>query len=206
MPRKYPVKQGECLDSIAFRERLKADRIWNLEENRKLKDERKDPNVLAPNDVLTVLEFQSDWIDGKKTNKKHTFRLELPTREYRIQALLAGLEVPDLEYTVEIDDKSVVFTQDKGWITCKIPPNAVKAVVKIKGWGSYEVELGFLDPPEVPEGIERRLSDLGYLDRLPDGVSKDAKNGRILFETTHAISEEKDVSKQLRALTADKMD
>lgn len=52
--KKYKVKQGDSICSIAFEHGLFPDTIWNDAKNSSLKQERKDPNVLYPGDVVYV--------------------------------------------------------------------------------------------------------------------------------------------------------
>src|SRR5208337_3002899 len=50
----YVVRQGDYLAQIAFRRGFVADRVWSAPENATLREARKDPNILAPGDILHV--------------------------------------------------------------------------------------------------------------------------------------------------------
>lgn len=187
MPKTRTVVQGECIDSISLQEGIPSDRIWSFSGNQKLKADRKDLNVLLPTDKVVIPDPVSNWVEGKATSNTHQFRLKPRLREYRIRALLAGTAPKALEYTsVEVDGKKMDTTASGEWIVCQMPLNAAKAVIQIKDWGSYEVELGNLDPLDTPSGKERRLQDLGYFDGLPEGMDVNQDNAMKLFQQTHA--------------------
>ncbi len=50
----YEVKSGECLSSIAKKTGRLWQTIWEHEANAELRETRKDPNVLATGDRLTI--------------------------------------------------------------------------------------------------------------------------------------------------------
>ncbi|MGB9698788.1 MAG: LysM peptidoglycan-binding domain-containing protein [Thermodesulfobacteriota bacterium] len=56
----YTVKQGDCLSSIGEKYGIFWEKIWNQPKNDKLKEKRKNPNILYPGDVI----FIPDTIKG----------------------------------------------------------------------------------------------------------------------------------------------
>ena len=54
MPTKHTVQEGECVSSIAHDYGLLPNTVWEYEENRTLRELRKNPNVLLPGDVLVI--------------------------------------------------------------------------------------------------------------------------------------------------------
>src|ERR1700682_942147 len=76
MARHHLVEQGEHLSGIAEKYGF-ADyhTIWDHPENAKLKQQRENPNVLAPRDDL----FIPDWEEQeypRSTEQQHKFRME----------------------------------------------------------------------------------------------------------------------------------
>src|SRR6185503_16443662 len=69
----YEVRQGECVESIAFANGLSWETVWNDPKNAKVKDARKDPNVLLPGDRLHVRDLEKKQVDGA-TEKRHKFK------------------------------------------------------------------------------------------------------------------------------------
>lgn len=60
----YAVKQGDCMESIAQKFGLFWEKIWNHPKNVKLNEQRKDPNVLYPGDVVFVPEKEDKEESG----------------------------------------------------------------------------------------------------------------------------------------------
>jgi hypothetical protein len=70
---KHTVRQGECIDSIAFEHGFFVDTLWNYVQNRALKQLRKDPNILQPGDIVMIPE-RTLRKESCITEKKHTFK------------------------------------------------------------------------------------------------------------------------------------
>jgi len=68
----HTVAQGECLSSIAAQAGFTVDTLWNLPQNAQLKQLRKDPNVLYPNDVVFIPDKRLKEIPSA-TEKRHPF-------------------------------------------------------------------------------------------------------------------------------------
>lgn len=75
MPEDHQVRQGECLQSIASEAGFLWETIWNHPKNAKLKNKRKDPNVLLPGDVVHLPDKQTRDESGG-TEQKHSFKVK----------------------------------------------------------------------------------------------------------------------------------
>ncbi|MFH1075402.1 MAG: hypothetical protein V1753_00935 [Pseudomonadota bacterium] len=65
----YIVKQGDCIESIAFKHGLFWETVWNHPNNQQLKQERKNPNILLAGDKVFVPAHIKVW----GSNLKYTF-------------------------------------------------------------------------------------------------------------------------------------
>src|SRR5258705_4409473 len=69
----HVVSQGECLNSIAANYGFVWKTIWNHPDNADLKAERKNPNVLYPDDVL-VIPDKTIKEESAATEQTHRFK------------------------------------------------------------------------------------------------------------------------------------
>ncbi len=173
--RKYTVKQGDCISSIAFAYDLFPKTIWDHPDNAELKKLRKDPNALFPGDSVVIPEKQLKEEDCQ-AEQKHRFRRKGVPEKLRIQ-LLTGAEEDDaprksIPYTLDITTKSgrpvpqkKGKTDNNGYLDESILPDALKGkIVLDEGEDEevYEIMLGHIDPIDTPSGIKARLENLGY--------------------------------------------
>jgi len=173
----HPVKQGECISSIALKYGLFPDTIWNDPKNSQLKDLRKDPNVLLPGDVVYVRELEEKE-ESFASGQRHRFRRKGVPAEFRVQLQLDGEPRANLSYKLYIDGALVKedTTGSDGKIEASIPPNAKKGEIILTDEDgneeSFPFTLGTLDPIDTEDGIKARLLGLGYdVDDLEAAVS-----------------------------------
>ncbi|MDI7259578.1 MAG: peptidoglycan-binding protein [Thermodesulfobacteriota bacterium] len=82
----YKVKQGDCISSIATRHGLFWEKVWNHPKNAKLKEKRKDPNILYPGDVVFVPDKDKKEESGG-TEQKHRFRKKGTPAKLRLRLM-----------------------------------------------------------------------------------------------------------------------
>lgn len=87
----YKVKQGDCLSSIAERHGLFWDKVWNHPKNARLKEQRKDPNILYPGDVVFVPDKDKKEESGA-TEQKHQFRKKGTPAKLRLRVMEEPIE------------------------------------------------------------------------------------------------------------------
>jgi hypothetical protein len=163
MAEDYTVEQGDCLSSIAARFGFAPAALWNLPENAALKQQRKDPNVLYPGDVVHVPDKQLRTECGA-TQQRHRFRKKNTPAKLRL-LLLDRKDQPraNVKYQLLVDGRWSSGTTDaSGMIETTMPPHAASGTLVIEGEGSLPLDLGGLDPAETETGVIQRLKNLGY--------------------------------------------
>jgi hypothetical protein len=159
----YIVGPGESIPSIAKDNGFLWKTIWEHEQNRALKQLRKDPNVLLEGDEV-YLPDPTTKTETRPTKAKHTFvRLGEPTK-IKIQMKKMGKPRANEQYTIEIDGVSITgVTDGSGNVEQFMPGNSRRAVLKLKdGKEEYRLKIGHLDPVEETSGVQQRLSNLGF--------------------------------------------
>lgn len=177
----HTVQQGECLSAIASRHGLSVDTIWGHAENRSLRAERDDPNVLQAGDRIFVPERREGRERGS-TEQRHRFRR--PGSTYlRLRFLDGELEPRANEPCVlEIDGATVDRdrTDGDGFLERKVPPTARRATVRLEDRDEiYALALGAVDPVESIAGVQQRLHNLGIDCGPIDGIWGDLTSGGV---------------------------
>jgi N-acetylmuramoyl-L-alanine amidase len=159
------IQQGECLSSIASQYGFFWQQIWNDSANSKLKNLRKDPNVLKPGDKIAIPE-KTVKSEQAATEGLHRFRCKGVPVSMRLVLMDAeGQPRADEPYTLDIDGYLFSGTSDAdGTIECPISPCAKQGrlIVGQDGKEEYLLRLGHLDPVDEISGIQGRLENLGY--------------------------------------------
>ncbi len=181
MPVEHVVQQGEHLAQIAQAHGFSQwEAVWNAPENKALRDERKNPNVLFPGDRLFIPDRQTREEAGA-TGQRHRF--ERKGQALRLRVALHGLRNQPLsghEGTLSIESESADFTTGSdGIIEREISTGAQTGVLIDRGAPpepdqlrlerTIELRIGVLDPVAEVSGQIARLDNLGYdASELPD--------------------------------------
>lgn len=177
--KKYIVKQGDCISSIAYKYGLFPESIWNDSENSKLKQDRKDPNVLMPGDEVYIRD-KEEKEESCASEKKHRFKKKGVPERLRIQFMDEEDKGRANEaYVLDIDgDLSENKTDKDGKVEIWIPPNAKEGKITFRDSGEeYELQLGELDPVTEITGVQARLSNMGFYEGELDGkMSEELEN------------------------------
>ncbi len=82
----HKVKKGDCLLSIAAQYGISWEKIWNHPKNTKLRQQRQDPNILYPGDIVFVPDKEIKELEAA-TEQKYQFRKKEATAKLRIRIL-----------------------------------------------------------------------------------------------------------------------
>jgi len=174
----YTVRQGDSISSIAYEHGLFPDTVWNDAKNEELKQKRKDPDVLLPDDIVYLKEKELKE-ESCSTEKRHRFRRKGVPAKLQVQLMEEGKPRANLQYILEIDGSPIRDKTDgQGWIKHFIPPNAKKALLHI-GNETITLEIGYLEPVAEISGVQERLANLGFNCGEPNGIL-DEKTGAAI--------------------------
>jgi len=164
------VQQGDCIFSLARQNGFFWETLWNHADNSQLKQLRKDPSILQPNDVVKIPKKEPRE-ESRGTDAKHQFKLKGTPVKVRIKVLREGKPRANQPYRLTIDGKlKTGQTDGSGLVELTIPANAKSGELRV-GKGTeeeiYEFQLGTVDPLDTEAGARGRLADLGYDESLP---------------------------------------
>jgi len=204
----YTVKQGEDIESIAYRNGLFWQTVWQDPGNDELRNHRRHPNALLPGDKVHIPKKRIQQVSAS-TDAKSRFRLKgVPSKLHLV--LLDADEQPraNLEYRLSIDGELADGkTSAAGEIIETIAPDAQVCMLTVGQTETgteeeYEVDLGYMDPVETLSGVQGRLNNLGFECGEPDGQLSPQTTAAIrAFQKTHSLSE----TGELNAAVCDKL-
>jgi hypothetical protein len=161
----HVVRAGDCIESIAAEFGLDWEKVWGHPRNSALQEQRQDPNVLQPGDVVFVPERELRE-EPSATDELHHF--ERDTNVSKLVLVLREFDQPraDEPYTLSVEGKIMSgATDSNGRLEAQIPPQARRArllVGRPEVQEEYFLELGYIDPIEEKSGIKGRLGNLGF--------------------------------------------
>lgn len=186
----YVVEQGECVESIAADNGLFWETIWNDGKNAKVKEARKEPNMILPGDKLHVREIEVKKETGE-TDKRHTFKRKGVPSALHMQFLESGQPRKNLKYRLTLGDREFKgSTDDKGRISHPVPPATPDGMLYLGDDESekFELVLRALDPIDTPTGIQQRLHNLNYNPGKIDGIIGPRTRAAVrLFQEHHDL-------------------
>lgn len=190
----YIVEQGDHMSSIAKKFGFPDYTIiWDHPQNADLKNLRKNPNVLLPDDEVYIPDWE-ERIESGATEQKHRFQLHKKTLKLRL-VLEDIYEKPiaNAQCALNVDGQTTQLTTDgQGKLEQEIPLDAKEATLVIRGDQTpysdipIPIEIGHLDPVEELSGQVGRLNNLGY---FPGDGSDEAalKSAVEEFQCDHGL-------------------
>jgi hypothetical protein len=154
--------------------------IWDDPQNSKLKQDRKNPNVLFPGDVLFIPDKKPKQESGP-TEQKTRFQLKSPRIMLRLVLEDAfNKPIANAQCELSADGETHKLVSDgKGKIEKEISAAAEKATLVIKDSRTpindqvIPILIGHLDPVDTLTGQKARLNNLGYFAGLLDKEDED---------------------------------
>ena len=188
----HTVEQGETLLSIAKKHKFQSwEVIWNHDQNKALREQRQDPQVLAAGDEVFVPEKETVPI-SIETNKRHTFIVK--TLKAYFRTLVRddlGEPLANARYRLEVAGKTLSGTTDgSGVIELEVDPDPAKGVLTVYPDPTrvltWNLQLGNLNPIEKLSGVKARLTNLGFLcgeldEELNDETKKALRDFQIVY-------------------------
>jgi len=164
-PQTHVVQQGECMSSIAFEYGFFWETLWLAPENSALKESRESPFVLRPGDVVHIPDPRQKQV-AAVTGVRHVFRRKGVPALLRLRLLDQGKPLASLAYVLTWAGREITGTTDsEGKLEVYVPPDMPAATLRV-GEGDeeylYELAPRTLNPSRDVDGIQARLSNLGY--------------------------------------------
>jgi hypothetical protein len=187
----YIVNQGECIESIAKDHGLFWETIWNDPKNQKLKQNRKNPNILLAGDKVFVPDLRLKQEPGA-TETKHRFKKKgVPSKIKLVLKDQKSKPRANVDYVIEIDGQLYRGKTDaQGQLEYPIPPNAQKGKL-IVGTQSeeYNLNLGNMDPISEISGVQSRLKNLGFNCEVSGKLDDTTKEAIRSFQKRYGLNE-----------------
>ncbi len=166
----YEISPGESLSSVAHDTGHFWRKLWDLPENKGLREVREDPEILVPGDRLTVppIEPRSQAIH---TGMLHRFRrLGVPVKVSFNLADQEGKPFAGKSYRLMVGPTVHTGTTDAtGLVEHWISPAAKIGRLEVDladpaypETASWELSLGQMLPIESTVGVQARLDNLSY--------------------------------------------
>lgn len=199
MSETYAVKQGDTLISIAHDKGFRTwQTIWEHPDNAKLREQRKDPQVLAEGDSVVIPDKKPRDFTIE-TNKRHSFTVRALRARFRtIVKNDKGKPLAGKRFELEIEGPNLApmtlggLTGETGVIELEVHPKATTGTLKV--WTkqdrvlTWKLQLGKLDPIDTVTGVKARLTNLGFLCGPIDAAeNEDLKKALTRFQVVHKL-------------------
>lgn len=182
--KKHAVKQGDCISSIADKYNLSTETIWNHPDNAELKDKRKDPNILFPDDVVIIPDKEIKE-EACATDQVHRFKRKGIPPKLSLRLMDGDEPRKNVSYRIFVDGQIIKGQTDGNGILDEfVPSSAKKGELVIDETGeAYDLELGNLDPISKESGVRQRLENLSFL--RPNADRNEFESAIVNFKISH---------------------
>ena len=192
MDKNHIVKQGECFSSIAKKYGFLEKTLWEHSSNAALREKRKNPNILLPNDEVVITDMELNEYDAA-TEQKHTYQLKADKVKLQLRLLREEKPRAGINYRLQIGGETINSQTDgDGWIRTSIPAAIKTAKLVLLPDNSseeeYELLIGHLDPLEENQGVIKRLDNLGFFIGSTENKDDELKSALAKFQHKNDLS------------------
>jgi N-acetylmuramoyl-L-alanine amidase len=221
----YTLAQGDCLLNIADQYGIYWENIWNHARNAELKNQRNDPNILKPGDIIFIPD-KEERQESCSTEETHRFKKKGTPAKLRLRIMEGPTEEEtqqepsrerseerrpredrprqSIPYVLEIDGTLIEgTTNEDGRIECSIPPTASRARLILEPGTPREakipIRLGHLNPVSELSGVKQRLANLGFVcGDTTDEATSDLEDAIRAFQEKNGLSVTGEIDQQTR--------
>ena len=170
----YTVKQGDYIASLSYDAGfLSWKTVWEDGKNASLREKR-NPNVLFPNDVVQIPARQKKVEDAPPTERTTFQTVGEPVTVKLVVLSWDGTPLSSTDVQFKLGASETMKTAEDGSAKKNIDPTGAKeGDLLVKGF-SLPLKLGHLDPAEEFSGQVWRLNNLGYRAGSPPSKDDDA--------------------------------
>ena len=172
----HKITQGECLAVLALQYGFTDyHAIWDDAKNAQLTSKRRNPNVLAPGDIVFIPD-KKDKQESRGTSQAHGFQVGGATVKFRIVIKDAkDRPLTNAKYTLTLPDRLFTgVTGSDGLLEQTIPLAARSGELCLTDLDiNWTLHFGHLDPVETTAGVQGRLQSLGYAPGAVDGTENE---------------------------------
>ncbi|MCA9619430.1 MAG: peptidoglycan-binding protein [Myxococcales bacterium] len=182
----YVVRQGDHLARLAAERGFDAAEVWNHDANRELRERRRNPQVLAPGDVIYLPEARQSRLrlTAKSQNR---YQADMPTVRVDQVLTFGARPLADERYEVHgLGGEPLLRRTDReGRARFEAPAHLRHVHLYLPDQNvAALVQIGHLDPETEDQGLRDRLAHLGYL--LPRGLLPPSLAGDVADPATRA--------------------
>ena len=202
MDKHHVVKQGECFSSIAKENGFLEKTLWEHPSNAALREKRKNPNILLPDDIVVIPDMKLKEYDGA-TEQKHNFQLHADKVKLELRLLRNDQPRANTKFRLKIGSDVVDSqTDDDGWLRTPISATIKTGKLVLHPENSneeeYELLIGHLDPLEEDSGVVKRLDNLGFLIGASGDLTEERKNALANFQRKNELPQTADADQTTR--------
>lgn len=187
----HTVRAGEGMAKIALQYGFLPDALWNHPSNSKLKEQRRNPEILNPGDVVHIPDKTLKEVRAA-SDQRHRFRKKGLRAVLQIRMMHGETPRADESYLIEIDGHHTITgkTDVDGWIRTTLTPGATSGKLILQQGEEYQLQFGHIDSIDSVSGAQSRLRNLGFYHGAVDDKASDEFTAAVkAFQADKQISE-----------------